>query len=245
MMTPDEGYYFGLGAFETIAVEEGEPVFLEEHYTRLEHALEFFDLHIDFGEIRENVQEVLKKPEIQTGRKALKITVSKENRLVSVRENTYTEQDYEQGFITGYANVRRNETSPLTYHKTLNYGDCILEKRRVKVEGIQEPVFLNTRGELSEGATTNVFFVKEGEIFAPPLSCGMLPGILRQYMYERYDIQEEIILPEMVHSFDEMFVTNSLLGIMPVRSLEDFVFPGMEMGRKLLEEYRQHTGMRY
>ena len=78
MMTPDEGYYFGLGAFETIAVEEGEPVFLEEHYTRLEHALEFFDLHIDFGEIRENVQEVLKKPEIQTGRKALKITVSKE-----------------------------------------------------------------------------------------------------------------------------------------------------------------------
>ena len=73
----------------------------------------------------------------------------------------------------------------------------------------------------------------------------MLPGILRQYMYERYDIQEEIILPEMVHSFDEMFVTNSLLGIMPVRSLEDFVFPGMEMGRKLLEEYRQHTGMRY
>ena len=64
-------------------------------------------------------------------------------------------------------------------------------------------------------------------------------------MYERYDIQEEIILPEMVHSFDEMFVTNSLLGIMPVRSLEDFVFPGMEMGRKLLEEYRQHTGMRY
>ena len=87
---------------------------------------------------------------------------------MSVRENTYTEQDYEQGFITGYANVRRNETSPLTYHKTLNYGDCILEKRRVKAEGIQEPVFLNTRGELSEGATTNVFFVKRGR-FLPLL----------------------------------------------------------------------------
>lgn len=45
------------------------------------------------------------------------------------------------------------------------------------------------------------------------------------------------MLPEMVETFDEMFVTNSLLGIMPVRQLEDFVFPGMEVGRKLLKEY--------
>ena len=42
MFTADEGYYFGLGAFETIAVEEGKPVFLEEHYQRLLQALQFF-----------------------------------------------------------------------------------------------------------------------------------------------------------------------------------------------------------
>ena len=79
--------------------------------------------------------------------------------------------------------------------------------------------------------------MQKGKLLAPPLGCGMLPGILRQYLYETYEIQEQILLPEMVETFDEMFVTNSLLGIMPVRQLEDFVFPGMEVGRKLLKEY--------
>lgn len=237
MLTADEGYYFGLGAFETIAVEEGKPVFLEKHYERLWRAMDFFSLSVNEGEIREKVEKALGEEHMKSGRKVLKITVSQKNLVVSTRENTYTEEDYQQGFSTAYARVRRNETSPLTYHKTLNYGDCILEKRRAKAEGIQEPIFLNTRGELAEGATSNVFFVKDGEIFAPPLSCGMLPGILRQYLYETYSIREQVILPEQVAEFQEMFVSNSLLGIMPVRQLESFVFPGMEMGRKLLEEY--------
>ena len=172
---------------------------------------------------------------MKIGRKVLKITVSQKNIVVSTRENTYREEDYRQGFTAAYAKIRRNETSPLTYHKTLNYGDCILEKRRAKAQGIQEPVFLNTRGEIAEGAVSNVFFVKDGQIMA---SCGMLPGILRQYLYQNYEIHERIILPGQVPEFQEMFVTNSLLGIMPVRQMEDFVFPSMETGRRLREEYR-------
>lgn len=59
MFTADEGYYFGLGAFETIAVEEGKPVFLEEHYQRLLQALQFFELQVDFEKIQQKVQEAL------------------------------------------------------------------------------------------------------------------------------------------------------------------------------------------
>ena len=56
MLQEDEGYYFGLGAFETIAVEQGKPVFLEAHYARLQRALEFFHLSVEFEEIQKNVQ---------------------------------------------------------------------------------------------------------------------------------------------------------------------------------------------
>ena len=48
MLQEDEGYYFGLGAFETIAVEQGKPVFLEAHCARLHRAMEFFHLSTDF-----------------------------------------------------------------------------------------------------------------------------------------------------------------------------------------------------
>lgn len=61
MFTADEGYYFGLGAFETIAVEEGKPVFLEEHYQRLLQALQFFELQVDFEKISKRCRKPLGK----------------------------------------------------------------------------------------------------------------------------------------------------------------------------------------
>lgn len=236
MLEADEGYFFGIGAFETIAVEKGTPIFLEAHYRRLCRAMEFLKLEISIEQVKEKAEEVLAEPRLQEGRKVLKITVSPKNLLVSVRENTYTEKDYERGFAAAYSKVRRNETSPFTYHKTLNYGDCLFEKRRAKAEGIDEPIFLNTRGEICEGATTNVFFVKGGELFTPPVSSGLLGGILREYLCERYQVKECVIRPEDVTGFEEMFLTNSLLGVMPVSRLESFVFPSRERAKELLGE---------
>lgn len=236
MFIPDEGYYFGLGAFETIAVENGFPQFLPQHYKRLNSALKFLNLKINFSKIEEKVDMTLSQKEMQTGRNVLKVTVSEENIFITTRTNTYQKEDYENGFSTAISTIRRNETSPFTYHKTLNYGDCIMEKRRAKAMGIQEPIFLNTKGEFAEGATTNLFFIKDEQIIAPPLSCGMLPGIIREYLYHAYTIKEQIILPENIGEFDEMFLTNSLLGIMPVARLGSHSFPTMSTGRKLLQE---------
>ncbi len=233
MFTPDDGYYFGLGAFETIALEEGRPQFLREHLQRLETALKFFSLPVSVEQIREAVEEALSRQEARQGRRALKVAVSRENLLVTTRENPYCREDYLQGFDTDYSAIRRNETSPFSYHKTLNCGDGIWEKRRAAAAGIREPIFLNTRGQIAEGATTNVFFIREGRLVTPPLSCGMLPGILRAYLCRIYETEEKIVLPEEVAEYEEMFVTNSLLGIMPVRRLGQHTFSGMERGLAL------------
>ena len=211
MLIPDEGYYFGIGAFETIAVEAGTPVFLEQHYERLNRALKFFELDIPMREIERKAEQCLKESGMCEGRKVLKITVSPRNLLVASRENTYREEDYERGFCVDFSRVRRNETSPFTYHKTLNYGDCLLEKRRAKAAGIDEPVFLNMKGIISEGASTNVFFVKAGQV----------------------------ITPEEVRECEEMFLTNSLLGVMPVTSFGQYQFPSQKKGRELLRKYRE------
>lgn len=234
MMKADEGYFFGIGAFETVAVENGQAVLLENHFARLERAMRFLELTPPMEEIRRKAEEALAKPEMHTGRKVLKITVSGENIVVGTRENNYCAHDYERGFCADYSRVRRNETSEFTYHKTLNYGDCLFEKRRAKAAGIDEPVFLNMRGELCEGATTNLFFVKDGEIFTPPVESGLLPGIMREYVMRHYPVTERIIVPHDVQEFEEMFVTNSLLGIMPVRKLGEKEFSSRETADRLL-----------
>ena len=190
-------------------------------------------------DIKVKVNSALKDEDIQYGRKVLKLIVSEKNIVTCIRTNTYQREDYKKGFTVAISNVRRNETSPFTYHKTLNYGDCIMEKRHARKSGIDEPVFLNTKGEIAEGATTNVFFVKNKEIFTPPLSCGLLPGIIREYLLHTFKIQEKIILPEDVTKYDEMFLTNSLLGIMPVRKMEQHDFESMNIGTRLSQELFQ------
>lgn len=239
MITEDGGYFFGIGAFETIAVEQGQPLFWEEHFRRLKKALEYFQLENPLDEIMEKSRQALEKEEMKSGRKVLKVTVSEKNVLVTTRENTYGEQDYRRGFLTDYSPVRRNETSPLTYHKTLNYGDCLLEKRLAKKRGIDEPVFLNMKGALAEGACTNLFFVKKGEIITPSVHCGLLPGILRDYVCREYEVKEREIYPEEIGECEEMFLTNSLMGIMPVVSLGETSFSSRKVGEMLLKKYQK------
>lgn len=237
-MLADEGYFFGIGAFETIAVEEGQPILLEEHYRRLERALHFLHVPVPVEKIGQEVEEALARPEMKMGRQVLKITVSEKNLLVTTRKNTYGDREYEQGFATDFSTVKRNETSPFTYHKTLNYGDCLWEKRKASRRGIQEPVFWNTRGVIAEGASTNVFFVKNGRICTPSVACGLLPGILREYLCSHYEVEEREIYPGEVPEMEEMFLTNSLMGVMPAISLGRHWFASQETGRRLLREYQ-------
>lgn len=237
MITPDQGYFFGIGAFETVAVEEGNPVFLKEHYERLFRTMEFLNLQLSTDELEDKVGKVLEEPFMNTGRKVLKITASEKNLLVTTRENTYDEKQYKKGFTADFSSVRRNETSPFTYYKTLNYGDCLREKHLAHERGVDEPVFLNTKGMIAEGATTNVFFVKNGDIFTPSVECGLLPGIMRDYICRENQVWEKDIYPEEIKEFEEMFLTNSLLGVMPVVTLGKYRFPSRAVGQRLLETY--------
>lgn len=240
-LTADDGYWFGLGAFETIRVYRGKAVFLEEHLRRLQKAADFFGL-LRAGEKdgcwldarREQVRRFLQENPMENG--ACKLTVSEKNILLTSRLNVYTEEQYEKGFHLEYSSIRRNETSPFTYYKTLNCGENILEKRRAVTEGYDEPVFLNTRGEICEGAATNLFFVEEGRIITPPVACGLLNGILRQFIMGLRPVEERVIRPEMVEHFQEMFITNSLLGVMPVSRLGEKQFTSRSCWKSLCRQ---------
>lgn len=238
MLIPDNGYFFGMGVFETIGVEEGKPILLAEHYRRLETGAGFLGISLQMEQIQEEVCKILEQPRMKAGRKVIKITASEKNYLVTTRENPYSQSDYQTGFSADFSSVRRNETSPFTYHKTLNYGDCLMEKQKAKARGISEPVFLNMKGAIVEGATSNVFFIREKKLYTPKTSCGLLPGVVRDYICRRYQVEECEIFPKQAGEFEEMFLTNSLLGVMPVTSLGRTRFSSKETGWRLYKEYQ-------
>lgn len=229
----DEGYSFGLGVFETISVVDNHAVLLDYHIERLNEGKRI--LGIEGNITADEVHKYIKNNPMENG--VLKIIISDENIIWQCRKNNYTPDKYEKGFSAGISKVVRNETSQFTYIKSLNYGDNIIEKRCASKNGYDEPIFLNTKGQLTEGATSNIFFVKENKIFTPDLSCGMLNGTIRKYILDKYDVSEKIIYPSEVNDFDEMFLTNSLMGIMPVYKFEQHEFKSRKVSKKILEEY--------
>ena len=248
----DDCFQFGLGAFETISVVDGRLIFLDRHLRRLEDTARFLNLGMpaERGIDRITVLEYLRKwmsehdYRDQSGhmrRCALKIMLTQENVVFSMRDNPYTPDIYERGFAMDISNVRRNETSPFVYHKTMNYGDCILEKRRSVKAGMDERIFLNTKGQICEGTVSNIFFVRDGRIYTPAIDSGLLPGTVREYICESEAVTQTVIFPDELSSYQECFVTNSLMGIMPVRQLGNVIFRERSVADGLIAEYRAYV----
>lgn len=235
----DEGYSFGLGLFETILLYKGKPIFLDEHLARINKSIVDLGWNIKKLE-KDEAFQYLDNNKNGFEYEVLKIVLSEKNRLFLKREYTYTEKDYQKGFSLNISKVRRNENSIFTFHKTLNYGDNILEKRKSKKLGYDEPIFLNSKNQITEGATSNIFVVVEDKIYTPKLSCGLLNGIVRQYIVSNYDIIESEIDLEFLNNADEIFLTNSLFGIMPVNNLEKKVFKSQKISKEIFNYYKKY-----
>jgi len=216
----DDALSFGLGLFETINIVDGRAVFLNEHLKRINNASKILSIENKIDDF--TVNKYILNNHIKNG--ALKIILTEKNLCFQLRENVYSYEKYLKGFNIKFSNIIRNETSVFTYIKSLNYGDNILEKRRAIKEGIDEVIFLNTKGEITEGSTTNIFFVKNNKIYTPCTNSGLLNGIMRDYIIKNYEVVEKIIYPKELACFEEVFLTNSLMGVMRVNSIEGNIY---------------------
>lgn len=236
----DDGYRFGLGAFETISVKNGKGILLPYHLERVENALDTLEIPMP-ASLEEKVADHIRQMSVSGVHDVLRVTVSQKNTVWETRQNPYTKERYLQGFSLMYSLVRRNETSPMTGIKSLNQGDNILQRRSAMRRGFDEAVFLNSKGELTEGTVSNLFFVSDQRLYTPAAKCGLLAGTVRRWLLEKYDAKEMHILPEDLGAFQEMFVTNALLGIMPVSRLGSLIFPERTVTDDLLDCYRKMT----
>ncbi|HAG42196.1 MAG TPA: 4-amino-4-deoxychorismate lyase, partial [Clostridium sp.] len=120
---------------------------------------------------------------------------------------------------------KRNQFSKTTYIKSLNYLDNILEKELALREGFDEAIFLNLDNFLCEGSVSNLFVVKNKKIYTPKISSGILPGIVRNFLInglrsKDYKVIEDVISLEDLKNSDGAFLTNSLMGIMKINSVD-------------------------
>ncbi|NEG96108.1 branched-chain amino acid aminotransferase [Bifidobacterium sp. SMB2] len=253
---PGEGYQFGLGVFETVAVRQGRAVMLERHIERLHRGCRAIGVpDPDDTFLRERIDRQLHRLNKQApglwASCALKIIASDGELTLTQRPNPYDGWADDRTLKLGWCRAWRNERSPLTFHKTLNQGDNILETRQAKALGLDGAVFVNTRGEICETTNANLFLVRGGVIHTPAGECGLLPGTVRQWVCERRTVAEGRIMVTASHEdagrrdpfdvgrWDEVFATNALMGVRPVCRIGGAEMPVGPVTRHLMQEYAE------
>lgn len=221
----DNGYSFGAGLFETVKVINKKPMFLEKHLKRLNNSLEV--LNINKYIERDIIYSYIESEKEENY--AIKIMVSDSNTIITKRPDNYININRDIGYRISVSKVLRNSTSLMTYHKTFNYYENIIEKKKAKENGFDEVIFLNEKGEVSEGAVSNIFFIKDNEIYTPKVSSGLLNGTMREYIIENYNVREKDICQKDLKDFDSAFISNSLMGIIPVSYIDKIKYSKSEI----------------
>jgi para-aminobenzoate synthetase / 4-amino-4-deoxychorismate lyase len=97
---------------------------------------------------------------------------------------------------------------------------------KARASGFDEVIFQNERGEITEGAITNIFIKKSGKLLTPPLTCGVLAGVYRRHLLETDATAEERVLTvEDLKTADAVFLCNSVRGLREVKSISFEALP--------------------
>jgi para-aminobenzoate synthetase/4-amino-4-deoxychorismate lyase len=121
------------------------------------------------------------------------------------------------------AERRVDSSNPFLYHKTTRRGLLDSERERLATEiGCDEVLFVNERGELTEGSYTSIFVERGGTLMTPPLSCGLLDGTLRRELLEsnEHRVEERILYPADLEAADAVWLGNSVRGLQRARRAE-------------------------
>lgn len=228
----DEGLFFGKGVFETILWKD-RPILLDEHLERLKKSMvEINLLPLEEKELREYLSR------LNIENKAVKITVTPLNIIITEREISYKEEDYNKGMKLTISRVRRNSTSRLCYIKSTCYIENLIEKENAKKLGYDDVIFLNENGYVTETSCANIFIIKNKRIFTPKLEDGLLAGIVRAEITKEFDVKEKSITVEDLMQSEEVIITNSLMGAMFIREIDEIKYRNDEFTHMFNEKLK-------
>jgi branched-chain amino acid aminotransferase len=166
----------------------------------------------------------------------------------------FSEEKYNQGFKVGMASVRRMKQSPFSAMKSINYLINIVARMEAAEKGLDEIILLNDAGYIAEGGGCNVFFVEGERLVTPAADSGIIPGVTREVIMEiakemGISVTEGDISPNAIKGYDEIFMTNAMIEVMPVVAVNDEKGQNIVIGTgkpgqmtlKLMEAYRERV----
>ncbi|MCS3918091.1 aminotransferase class IV [Fervidibacter sacchari] len=263
----DFGFLYGVGLFETFRTWRGRLVGLERHLSRLmKDATNLgWQLPPTLETLTDWVLRTLKanKSLIAEGKDVrVRITVTPGTvdpakgwwdfasaEPTVVIHVTPLPPDFdsrnERGWTAVLAPWRRPKDFPLWQIKATTYFANVLARRHARSKGADEALWLNTDGNLTEGTATNLFVICDGEIWTPPPEEGLLPGVARSLVIELaaslgFSVIERPIPLSTLSRAEEAFLTNAVIGLVPLTKIGDTLLPSTQTSLQLRSAFFDH-----
>ena len=191
---------------ETLRLENHEYSLLERHLTRMAASAARFGFMFDDAATRHLLATRAGSVE---GCRKVRLLLERDGGL-EVSSEPLVADDPARPLRVAVAGERVSSTDPFRFHKTTRRDP--FERARSTHSEADEVLFLNERGELTEGSYHNLVLKLAGRLVTPPLASGLLPGTLREELLERGEIAEEIIYPHDLEQAEELWLINSVRG---------------------------------
>ncbi|MBF0493089.1 MAG: aminotransferase class IV [Deltaproteobacteria bacterium] len=236
----DSAFLWGAGFFETLRVSQGVAVFLEDHLDRLFGSLKELQLTPPVSRIRLKflVYETLNLNHLKEA--VLRIWVSfdsgslREMDLQKARPSliisckpfeAFPRELYQEGVACVVVKDFFSNAGKLASYKTNSYFNSVIAKQKAKQENAFEALLTNALGNITEGATSNIFVIHQAKLLTPSLSDGVLAGISRQKILDLakdldLEVQEKSLLLEDLFEAEEVFLSSSLKHVLAVSEVD-------------------------
>lgn len=263
----DHGFVYGEGVYETMRTYRGRLFLYDRHMRRLRNSARMIELVIPFSddELAGYIRETIAASQLEGHEAYVRVLVTR-----GVGELTYDLKAtpkpswviivkplpelppalHEQGVKVVIVDIVRNHPASVNpMIKSNNLMNSALAAQQAFQRGGFEPVLRNYLGELTECATANLFIVKNGVVFTPPLESGLLPGITREFIFELgrecgIDVREQVLRDTDLFNADEAFLTSTTREALPITTVDEHKIgtgkPG-SITQKLLKTLRDHA----
>lgn len=260
----NRSFLFGEGLFETVLIYKKQLPFFAEHLARLEWATAFLDLPFpNQEELLKTAKDLIIKNQIEdSGR--LKIILSfngktmrptligsdNQSQIVISAEKSdpYTQADYQKGVEVALITSIKSDQAPLANVKATNWLTKMVAKKEANEKSCFDGLMINEKGECTETATANFFWIEKNKVYTAPLTSGVLPGITRQIAFDLCEDEEiaffeKALLKSDLPNIEEAFLTSSFIGIMPICQIGDHTLKSDQpnsISQKLVKAYQDY-----
>jgi len=235
----DRGFRYGMSVFESLRVTRGVPEFFEQHLSRLIQACAEQEIAVEESAL--SASAALFAGGGGNGFARIYVTAgdggpaapSDQPRVLVLLEPRTPPGPDDSWEITLHD---ESYHAPFGGLKTANYWFNCEAYAHARRRGFDETILFNDRAEVVSASMANVFVLRDDRLYTPPRSTGARSGVIREWVMKRRKVVERRLRREDVVNADEIFLTNSWIGVMPVATVEGRPLGHRSVGPKLAAE---------